>query len=307
MQTKILVTGGSGMVGKHLKQLNLWGTYADSKMCDFTNSAQTDEFFSYLRPKIVVHLAAKVGGIMDNVKNPVGFFEDNVLINTNVVKSAYKYGCTRFIGVLSTCIYPDRLDDTLYPLSENALHVGPPTETNLSYGYAKRCLGVQLDSYKKQYNISYSYVIPCNLYSEYDHFEGDKAHFVTSLVRKIALAKKNNLDSIELFGTGNPLRQFMYAEDLAKAIIAYINSGLYANINIATNEVYSIKQIAEIALEACDVKHIKINWNTSKPDGQYRKDVSDKAFKSFFPDFEYTALKDGIKKTYDNYSHALAT
>ena len=144
------------------------------------------------------------------------------------------------------------------------------------------------------------------MYSEHDHFEGDKAHFVTSLIRKIHEAKTNNVSSIQLFGTGTPLRQFMYAKDLAQAIINYIYSGCYADLNIATNEVYSIKQIAEIALDACDAKHLTINWDTNKPDGQYRKDVSDSLFKKHFPDFKYTSLKDGIKKTYDNYSYELA-
>lgn len=307
MQTKILVTGGTGMVGRHLKDLGLQAIYANSRMCDLTDSTQTKEFFSNIRPNIVVHLAAKVGGIMDNIKNPVGFFEDNILINTNVVKYAKEYGCTRFIGVLSTCIYPDKLDDSLYPLKEDTLHIGPPTATNFSYGYAKRCLAVQVDCYRKQFGSIYSNIIPCNLYSEYDHFEGDKAHFVTSLIKKIHQAKITNNTAIQLFGTGMPLRQFMYAEDLARAIINYIYEGTYADLNIATNEVYTIKQIAEIALEACDAKHLTINWDKSKPDGQFRKDVSDALFKKHFPNFKYTTLKDGIKKTYDNYSHGLAT
>lgn len=306
MQTKILVTGGTGMVGRHLKDLGLQAIYASSKMCDLTDSSQVKEFFEATRPNIVVHLAAKVGGIMDNIKNPVGFFEDNVLINTNVVKYAKQYGCTRFIGILSTCIYPDKLDDSLYPLKEETLHIGPPTQTNFSYGYAKRCLAVQLECYRKQHLSFYSSIIPCNLYSEYDHFEGDKSHFVTSLIRKIYEAKTINAPSIQLFGTGTPLRQFMYAEDLARAIIDYIYKGIYADLNVATDEVYTIKQIAEIALDACDAKHLTINWDISKPDGQYRKDVSDALFKKHLPGFKYTTLKDGIKKTYDNYSHGLA-
>ena len=307
MQTKILVTGGTGMVGKHLKELGFNAIYAGSKQANLKNYEETDELFNFIRPTVVIHLAAKVGGIMDNIKNPIGFYEDNIDINTNVVKCAYKYGCTRFIGVLSTCIYPDNLDSRFYPLKEDKIHEGPPTITNFSYGYAKRCLDVHLKCYRKQHDLHYSSLIPCNLYSEYDHFEGDKAHFVTSLVRKIALAKINKESSIELFGTGQPLRQFMYAEDFAKAIIQYVESGCYADLNVATPEIFSIKQIAEIALEACEATDLTINWNTSKPDGQYRKDVTDSKFKQFFPDFKYTLLKDGIKKTFDNYFHGLAS
>jgi GDP-L-fucose synthase len=207
--------------------------------------------------------------------------------------------------VLSTCIYPDNLNPDCYPLTEDKIHDGPPTITNFSYGYAKRCLDVHLKCYQKQHNLQYNSLIPCNLYSEYDHFEGDKAHFVTSLVRKIALAKINKKDSIELYGTGKPLRQFMHAEDFARAIIQYTKGEYYADLNIATPEVYTIKQIAEIALEACDATSLKINWDRSKPDGQHRKDVTDNKFKQFFPHFKYTTLKDGIKRTFDNYYHGM--
>lgn len=307
MQTKILVTGGTGMVGKHLKELGLNATYAGSKMCDFTKSEETDQFFNYLRPNVVIHLAAKVGGILDNISKPVEFLEDNILINTHVTKYAYKYGCRRFIGILSTCIYPDKLSDDNYPLTEDKLHAGPPPPSNFSYGLAKRCLDAHLDSYTKQYQCFYSSLIPCNLYSEYDHFEGNKAHFLTSLIRKIAHAKFNKEESINLLGTGKPLRQFIHAEDLAKAIILYLNEGHYCTLNIATPEVYSIKEFAEIALEACNATHLKINWDNSKPDGQYRKDASDFKFKKLFPDFKYMPVKDGIKRVYDNYSHGLAT
>lgn len=304
MQTKILITGGSGTVGKHLLDLGLENSYyVSSKTCDLTNLEATKEMFSALRPTVVIHLAAKVGGIMDNIKNPVGFFEDNISINTNVVRCAHMFNCHRLIGVLSTCIYPDTLSKDRYPLVESDLHEGPPTSANFSYGYAKRCLDVHIKSYQKQYGRQYSSLIPCNLYSEYDKFSGDKAHYVTSLIRKIVDAKINNRDSIELFGTGQPLRQFMHAEDLARAIKIYLGSGDYSDLNIATPEVYSIRQIAEIALEACDAQNLKINWDTSKPDGQYRKDVSDAKFIKRFPDFKYTTLRDGIKRVYSNYFH----
>ena len=138
--------------------------------------------------------------------------------------------------------------------------------TNFSYGYAKRCLAVQIDSYNKQYGTKYNYLIPCNLYSPYDHFTGDKAHFVTSLIHKIALANKYGKDSIELFGTGQPLRQFMYAQDLARIIVQTLTEDVTINFNVANDENLSIKQIAEIALEACNAEHLKIVWNTNKPE-----------------------------------------
>lgn len=309
-RNKILVTGGTGTVGKHLENLGLDAVYVGSSMCDFTDTRASDDFFKKIKPDIVVHLAAKVGGILDNIKNPVDYLENNLLINTNVIKYAHRHGCTRFIGTLSTCIYPDKLEESNYPLSEDKLYQGQPPDSNFSYAMAKRCLDIQLLSYVKQYNIACASLIPCNLYSEFDVSTSDKAHFLTSLIRKIIDAKLNKLESITLFGTGSPMRQFMHAEDFAQAIICYINIGKckdhqYHKFNIATPEIYSIKQFAEIALEVCDAKNITINWDTSKPDGQFRKDVSDFNFKQIFPNFNYISVKEGIKRVYNNYLHEL--
>jgi GDP-L-fucose synthase len=236
---------------------------------------------------------------MDNIKNPVNFFEENILINTNVLKTTHENRINKFIAILSTCIYPDKLSDSEYPITEDKLHNGPPTATNFAYGYAKRCLAVQIDAYNKQYNTTYSYLTPCNLYSEYDHFEGNKAHFLSSLINKIITAKKTNQKSIDLFGSGNPLRQFMYAEDLAQAIKLTINEDNSFNYNIATSENKSILEIAQIALKACDAEHLKIKWDKTKPDGQFRKDASSEKFLTNYPNFKFTSLFEGIQKTYN--------
>lgn len=307
MQTDYLITGGTGMVGKHLQDYMPEEAYVGSKDYDLRDINQVKRMFNLYQPKRVIHLAAKVGGIMDNINNPVAFFEDNILINHNVLSEAYKHGVERFTGILSTCIYPDRLPEDFYPLTESRLHDGPPAASNFSYGYAKRCLAVQIDTYNKQCGTEYNYLIPCNLYSEHDHFEGDKAHFVTSLIRKIALAKINKQDYIELYGTGNPLRQFMYARDLARVIKKCTSDDITTSFNVAPDENYSIATIADIALQACDATHLQIRWDTSKPDGQYRKDASNYNLLNLFPKFKFTSLKDGIKLTYDSYSDELAS
>jgi GDP-L-fucose synthase len=307
---KILITGGTGTVGKHLSNLGLDAVYVSSAMCNFTDTRDSDDFFKSNKPDIVVHLAAKVGGILANINNPVDYLESNLLINTNVIRYAHKYGCRRFIGTLSTCIYPDKLQESDYPLSEEKLYEGQPPDSNFSYAMAKRCLDIQLLSYVKQYNIACASLIPCNLYSELDNSTSDKAHFLTSLIRKIINSKLNNTKSITLFGTGSPMRQFMHAEDFAHAIISYISKGqyrdnMYYKFNVATPEIYTIKQFAEIALDVCDAKNITINWDTSKPDGQFRKDVSDTKFKELFPNFNYISVSEGIKRVYNNYLNEL--
>lgn len=306
MQTEILITGGTSMVGKHLKNYLPHATYIGSKEYDLRELQQVKNMYEKYRPKKVIHLAAKVGGIMNNINNPVAFFEDNILMNTHVLAQAHAYGVERFTGILSTCVYPDKVPDYFYPMREVRLHDGPPTPTNFSYGYAKRCLAVQIDTYNKQFNTKYNYLIPTNLYSEHDHFTGDKAHFVSSLVHKIAIAKQEGKDYITLFGTGQPLRQFMYADDLARVINNCIKEDITDSFNVCNDENWSIRSIAYIALKACDAEHLEIKWDTSKPDGQYRKDASNTRLKTIMPDFQFTSLEVGIKLTYNLYSNALA-
>ena len=308
MNKKILITGASGLVGKHLQKFLPEAIHLSTKDCNLLNLNETCDFFNKIKPEIVIHLAAKVGGILDNIKNPVEFFEENILINTNTLKATYRCGSPKFIGMLSTCIYPDKFKKNEYPIKENMLHNGPPTPTNFSYGYAKRCLSVQIESYNKQYKTKYSSLTPCNLYSEYDHFEGDKAHFLPSLIKKIHEAKTNKQNHIVLFGSGKPLRQFMYAEDLAKAIVETINKKDNFNYNVCTPENKSIEQIAKIALKACTAEHLKIKWDREKPDGQFRKDASSDKFLNDFPDFKFTSLFEGIQKTYNiKYNECLET
>lgn len=297
---KILITGGSSMVGKHLIKYLPNGVFISSKDCDLTNPKEVEKLMFDIKPTKVVHLAAKVGGILDNIKNPVQFFEENIMINTNVLKYANKINVDQFIGILSTCIYPDKVEDNEYPMKEHLLHKGPPTETNFAYGYAKRCMAVQIEAYNKQYSKKYTYLTPCNLYSEYDHFEGDKAHFLSSLLNKIYHAKINNIN-IQLMGTGKPLRQFMYADDLAKVIFNFIENNIKESCNVCTDEIKSIKEIAEIALKACNSNNISIEWDVSKPDGQYRKDASSEKLIKILNGFKFTSLQEGIKKTYEKY------
>ena len=301
MYNNILVTGGTSMTGKHLKAYLPVAHYLSSKDCDLRDPHAVDSLFKKGKYDTVIHLAAKVGGILDNINNPVQFFEENIYINTNVLKFAHAHGVTRFLGVLSTCIYPDQLAEDVYPLSESRLHEGAPTPTNFAYGYAKRCLGVQIDTYNAQYHTKYNYLIPCNMYSEHDHFVGNKSHYVSSLIHKIAMAKKEGKNSITLYGTGKPLRQFMYAKDFAKVIFRTIMNDTTNNFNVAPDETYSIKEIAEIALKACNATDLKIVWDASKPDGQFRKDVSTAEFRKLFPEFKYTSLENGIYTTYDKY------
>jgi GDP-L-fucose synthase len=294
---KILVTGGSGMLGKHLQELYPDAIFISSKKYDLTRESEVESMYNYYSPDIVIHAAAKVGGIIDNINKPAEYFEDNILMNTLLLKYAYKFKTKRFIAILSTCIYPDV--NFRYPMLEEDMFLGPPTTTNFSYGYAKRAMAVQIDSYNKQYGTSYNYLIPCNLYSEYDNFYNEeKSHFITSLLKKIKLAVENNQTEIELYGTGKPLRQFMYAQDLAKIIKLSIDNNIIDNFNVANEENLSIEQMALLAIESLGL-NLKIVYKPNTPDGQYRKDVSIEKLKTYFPHFNFISLKEGIQKIYN--------
>jgi GDP-L-fucose synthase len=262
----------------------------------FDKKSDVNKMFETLKPNVVIHLAAKVGGIMDNITKPAEYFDDNVLMNTLLLKYSLKYNINRFIGILSTCVYPNEVKN--YPMVESDLHLGPPTKTNFSYGYAKRSLAVQIDAYNQQYNTKYQYLIPCNLYGEYDKY-GDNSHFIAALIKKIHNAKVNNHNKIILFGDGTPLRQFMHSDDLAYAIKYCLDNDIHDNMNISVNENLSITEMTQIALKACDAEYIEIEYDTTKPKGQYRKDVSVDLLKEKIPSFDPIDLYSGIKKTYN--------
>ena len=293
---KILVTGGSGLVGQHLQDILPEAIYVSSSAYDLTKMDAVKEMMIDFEPNVVIHLAARVGGIVDNINYPVDYLEENVLMNTNVLKACHEFDVEKVIAILSTCVYPDKVD--AYPMKEDDLFNGPPTPTNFSYGFAKRCMAAHIDSYVKQYNKKWSYLIPCNLYGYYDKYDEHHSHFVSALIKKIY----ENDEQIEMWGTGKPLRQFMYGGDLARVIKYMIDNDITDNFNVAPKEVYSIDEIAEIGKKACGKDKLVVTYDDNKPDGQFRKDVDSSKLLSVLKDFEFTSLEKGIEKVYDNFS-----
>ena len=295
----ILVTGGSGLVGQHLKDVLPNAVYISSKDYDLTQMHEVKEMMGKYEPDIVIHLAARVGGLMDNMTYPVDYLEENIIMNTNVLKSCHEFGVEKVIGILSTCIYPDKVDT--YPMTEKDLFNGPPTPTNFSYGFAKRTMAAHIESYVKQYDKKWCYLIPCNLYGEYDKYEEHHSHFVSALVKKIYEAD----DKIELWGDGTPLRQFMYGGDLARVIKYFIDNDIIGNYNVAPDWVHSIDEIAKIGKKACMKDKIVVTYDNDKPNGQHRKDVDSSRLLERLKDFNFTTLEDGIKKVYKKYKEII--
>ena len=292
----ILVTGGTGLVGKYLQQYIKDGIYLGSRDYDLTKEDQVIAMYEKYRPSVVIHLAAKVGGIMDNIAYPFEYYEDNLLMNTFMVKYARLFKVDKFVGALSSCIYPDVVKR--YPLTEQDLHKDLPNANNFGYGYAKRVLGCHIDIAKKQ-GLNYSYIIPSNLYGEFEHGGVSRKHFVGALLEKIHVAKQQGSDSITLFGDGTPLRQFTFAKDVAEILDLIIKDDIQENLNVSTPSNFSIDFMAREALEATDSQDIRIIYDTSKPNGQMRKDIDTAKFKNIFSNYEFTPYIKGIKQTYN--------
>jgi GDP-L-fucose synthase len=296
---KLLVTGGSGMLGKHLKEVFPSAYFPNRNEMNLLDYESINTIIYHYQPTHIIHAAAKVGGIMDNINKPCDFLEENLLINTNIIRASRKNNVSRLICVLSTCIFPDT--SSVYPMNESMLFDSSPTPTNFAYGYAKRCAAIQIDSSNKQYNTKYNYIIPCNLYSEYDAvLHPNKMHFITALLEKIRIAEINNIDHIDLLGSGKPLRQFMYAGDLAKIIKYMLDNNIYENFCVAPdNHNYTIEYMARTILDILGKSQIKIQYDSSKPDGQYRKDVSNELMKKFIPDFKFSTFQETIPRIYN--------
>ena len=292
----ILVTGGSGLIGTYLKEILPEATYVSSKDFNLVKQEEVSLMFKKIKPTNVIHLAALVGGIHHNIQEPVRYFEENILMNTFVLRESFKNNVKHFTGILSSCIYPNDINE--FPIKEDKLLIGAPHEDLFSYSYAKRCMAIQIDMYNKKHETKYNYLIPCNLYGEFDKFDPIEGHFVGALIEKLINAKKNLEKTITLFGDGKPFRQFMHAKDVANIIKMMIMNNKYHNMNIATNENYTIDAIAKIALRACDAEDISIIYDKNKPNGQMRKDIEISKLKKYFPKFLPIKLEEGIKEIY---------
>ena len=295
-EQNILITGSNGMVGHELRSLYPNAIHITHSDYDLTCENEIKYMFYNHQPKAIIHCAAKVGGIMDNIKNPARYFDDNILMNTLLLKYSRLNNVKRFIGILSSCVFPDVMDT--YPMSEDDLHLGPPAKTNFSYGYAKRSLAVQIKAYNTQYGTKYNYVMPCNMYGEHDKIDENKSHFIAALLHKVKKAISKGDDSIVLFGDGTPLRQFMHAKDLAKILKIMLDNDIYDDLNIAVDANLSITEMAKIVLKATNNEHLKIVYDMTKANGQHRKDIGIDRLKSLIPNYKFITLEEGIKSLY---------
>ena len=294
----VVVTGGSGLVGHALRELRPGWTYLGSADYNLTEQTEVRRLFATLAPAAVVHLAARVGGIKANLGRPAEFFDDNVLMDTLVIREAHRAGVPKLLACLSTCAFPDVVES--YPFTEAALHAGPPAPSNLSYGYAKRMMAVQIEAYRQQYGVAYTSLSPSNIYGPYDNFDPAESHLVPALIRKFVEAVELGHEEVELWGSGAPLRQQLYVEDLARIVVHLLEHYDGASTVLAAHpDNLSIRDIAAIVAGVAGYRGA-LRFN-GRMDGQFRKDADIALLRSLMPDFQFTSLREGVAKTVNWY------
>ena len=293
---KILVTGGTGLVGSAIHDIsstfyNYDFIFVNSRDCNLISFADCNKLFEEIKPDYVIHLAACVGGLYKNMSQPIKMLEDNLLININVLKCAKNHLVDKLIACLSTCVFPDNIGK----INESMLNNGPPHPSNEGYSYAKRLLEYQCRIYNKIYLTNFICIIPTNIYGPNDNFNLIDSHVIPGLIHNCYLAKQSNLPFV-VKGTGKPLRQFIYSIDLAKIIMELLDLQFVDKLIISpTNEV-SIKEIAELIAWNFQIKDIIFDDTFS--DGQMRKTVDNSKLMEII-NFEFTTLNQGISDTID--------
>ena len=292
---KILITGGSGMLGSAFKNIETDHDLilVGSKDCDLMNYDQTFKMFSYFMPDAVIHLAAKVGGVKGNSEYIADYFHENIMINTNVLDISRRFRIEKVVSLLSTCIYPD---NPIYPLSEDQIHNGEPHYSNFGYAYAKRMLDVYSRAIRKQFGLEYITAVPNNIYGENDNFDIENGHVIPSLIRKIHNSKKTGIPPL-IWGSGKPLREFTYSKDIAEILMFLLENYCGEEpINIGNTKQYTIKQIVALLSNIIDYKG-EINWDDKMPEGQFKKPSSNKKFLKINSEFVYTDIGVGLNNT----------
>jgi GDP-L-fucose synthase len=302
-QKRILVTGGKGFLGGHLlKILEDSGCrniqIGDLPEYDLTDINDIRRMYDEKKPEIVIHLAAKVGGIGFNQEKPAELFYDNLIMGTQLLHEAYLRKIEKFVALGTICAYPKF---TPVPFKEEDLWNGYPEETNAPYGLAKKMMLVQSQAYRQQYGFNSIFLLPVNLYGPGDNFDPGSSHVIPALIKKCFDAMDNKSESIEVWGTGEATREFFYVEDAAEAIyratLAYNKS---EPVNIGTGSEISIKDLTQLIVRLTGYCG-KIIWNKSKPDGQPKRMLDTSKAQKEFRFFAKIDITTGLSKTIEWY------
>ncbi len=294
---RITVTGASGFLGQHVvEELKKQGathifipTHREYNLLDKNKCREIAE-----KSDIIIHLAAKVGGIGANKKNPGSFFYENLMMGVQLIEEARKANIEKFVCLGTVCAYPKF---TPVPFKESDIWQGYPEETNAPYGLAKKMLLVQLQAYKEQYDFNGIYLLPVNLYGPKDNFDLETSHVIPALIRKFVDAKENNLEKVEIWGSGSASREFLYVKDAARAIVSATKKYNKTDpVNLGSGMEIKIKDLALKIKELVGYKG-EIYFNKEKPDGQPRRSLDTSKAKKEFGFVATTSFEDGLKET----------
>lgn len=298
-KSSIYIAGHNGLVGSALvRKLNSMGykniITVDRHRLDLSSQSEVRRFFSIQKPEYVFLSAAKVGGINYNKSYPAEFIYENLIIQTNVINSAYENGVKKLMFLGSACIYPKVTEQ---PIKEEYLLTGPLEETNEGYAIAKIAGLKMCKKYNEQYNFNAISVMPANLYGTNDNFNIDQCHVIPAMINKFHNAKISGNTEVTLFGDGSPTREFLHVDDLSDALVFLMNN--YddpTHINIGSGQEYSIKELAEIVARVVGFTG-NITWDTSKPNGTPRRKLDTSKLDNLGWSSSIS-LEDGLKNTY---------
>ena len=300
---KVLVTGGHGMVGSELREIRPDFLFPKKSELDLLSLDSVKNFFGERRGEIraVIHLAARVGGVKANSDFVADFFYQNSVMNQNLLQTCSDEKIEKVVSMLSTCVYPDE-KFVRYPLTEDQLHAGPPHHSNFGYAFAKRMLDVQSRAYRKQYGCNFVTAIPNNMYGLNDNYDLESSHVIPALIRKFYEAKLHNIESVTVWGTGSPKREFTFARDAAQIALWLLENYDGENpVNIGNTGSITIKELVGIISEEVGFNG-NLVFDASKPDGQFEKPSSNEKLMSIGWDGKYTNLRSGIKETVEHFS-----
>ena len=301
---KVTVTGGAGFLGsfvvQKLRQAGCQRVFVPrSRDYNLIEMKGVENLYQDSQPDCVIHLAAQVGGIGANRENPGKFFYDNLMMGTQMLEVGRRVGLEKFVAIGTICAYPKFAP---IPFKENDLWNGYPEETNAPYGLAKKMLLVQSQAYRQQYGFNSIVLFPVNLYGPHDNFDLDTSHVIPALIRKCFEAIERGDNTITLWGTGSPTREFLFVEDAAKGILlAAERYNSSEPINLGSGEEISIKELGALITKLSGFGG-DMRWDSTKPDGQPRRclDVS-RAVKEFGFKTQ-VKLEDGLRKTIEWYA-----
>ena len=303
---RIMLTGGAGFLGSFVtEKLKARGCkeifIPTEQEYDLTKATAIEAAFKASKPDIVIHLAAKVGGIGANRENPGSFFYDNLMMGIQLMEQARQHGVEKFVALGTICAYPKFAP---IPFKEEDLWNGYPEETNAPYGLAKKMLLVQSQAYRQQYGFNSIFLLPVNLYGPRDNFNPGSSHVIPALIKKSVEAIKSGAREITVWGTGKATREFLYVEDCAEAIVlATEKYNSSEPVNIGAGFEISIKDLAELIAKLTGFRG-KLVWDASQPDGQPRRMLHTARAQKEFGFKSSTGFEQGLHKTVRWYKSA---